>query len=498
MVTSLFLLYAGFTTFHHEMWRDEMQAWLISRDSPSIFTIFQNCRYEGHPTLWYLCLWPFARLTSNPAVMQWFNLLIVACAVFLIAKVAPAPRWLRILVALGYFPVYEYGSIARNYGLSFLAVIAFCAVLPRRRERPVLLGVLILLAANTSLPACLLSMAAVFALSVEAIVRPPELSRRAATWAALGLAAGGILLSALQMHPPVDSGFAPEWLFRFKVNRLGHVLNALPKAYVPLLIPGAGFWESEIFTLLPTYARYAWIGMSSTMLLGLTSLALVRRPVALAYYLFGSLGLLAFFYVKYVGYMRHHGFLFVCCGTALWLAGTVQPVTLPRLFDAAGRWAERAIVVVFPLLLVIHLAAGAIAGAGEYAYVFSAAKATAGLIREKGLDRFALVASDFTTTPVIGYLEKDRAYYSDCGRFGSYVVWDKTRAFGHNVWDDANRLAKERKSPVVVLVNKAVLGETPPPLQLRPALQPVGCLASSIAPDENYCVLLMGTGSVLP
>jgi hypothetical protein len=182
----------------------------------------------------------------------------------------------------------------------------------------------------------------------------------------------------------------------------------------------------------------------------------------------------------------------------LWLAGTVQPVTLPRLFDAAGRWAERAIGVVFPSLLVIHLAAGAIAVAGEYAYVFSAAKATAGLIREKGLDRFPLVASDFTTTPVIGYLEKDRAYYSDCGRFGSYVVWDKTRAFGHNVWDDANRLAKERKSPVVVLVNEAVLGETPPPLQLRPALQPVGCLASNIAPDENYCVLLMGTGSVLP
>jgi len=492
-VTSLFLLYAGFITFHHEMWRDELQAWLISRDSPSIFAIFQHSRYEGHPLLWFLCLWPLTRLMSNPVVMQWFNLLIVASAVFLIAKTAPAPRWLRTFAALGYFPVYEYGSIARNYGLSILMVIAFCAIFPRRRERPVLLGILILLAANTSLPACLLAMGAVFALSAEAIVRPPELSCRVATWAGLGIAAGGIVLSALQMHPPVDSGFAPGWFFQFNLHKLRNVLYTVTKAYVPLPKPGAGFWQSAIFGLR------AWSGISATMLLGLASLALIRRPVALAYYLLGSLGLLAFFYVKYVGYLRHHGFLFICFGTALWLASTIQPVTLPRLFDAAGRWAERAIGVLFTLLLVVHLTAAGIAGAGEYAYVFSAAKATAKLIRDRGLDRFTLVsARDYTATPVISYLKKDRAYYSNGGRFGSYVIWDKTREFEHNIWDDANRLTKSQKSPVVVLIDNDVLRKTPPPLELRPALQLVGCLASKIQRDESYCVFLLETGSVLP
>ena len=45
----LFLAVGAYTTNHHEMWRDEIQAWLLARDSASVFELFAHLKYEGHP-----------------------------------------------------------------------------------------------------------------------------------------------------------------------------------------------------------------------------------------------------------------------------------------------------------------------------------------------------------------------------------------------------------------------------------------------------------------
>lgn len=488
-VTLLFLLYAGFTTYHHEMWRDEMGPWLISRDSLSLFDIFHNIRYDGHPSIWYLLLWPITRLTANPEAMKLLNLAISAGAVFLIARAAPAPWWIRIAFVLGYYPVYEYGTIARNYALGLLALAAFCTVFPHRRERPVLLGVLLLLAANTSMLACLLAIAALIMVTIEVVSRQSESSARTASWAGLGIAAIGIICAVYQMIPPPDSGYAMGWHFRFDPAKLVLVLKNMTAAYLPLPKPGPGFWETEFLAGVPIYRAYSWIG--APVLLVLVSLALLRRPLALVYYLTGSLGLLAFFYVKHVGYLRHHGFLFVCFGTALWLAGNMQPVTLPGMLDSAARLSERAVALLLPVILMVHLAGALIAAAGEYTYTFSAAKATAEMIRSRGLDKLPMVADlDVTGMPVVGYLNKSSAYYPCGDRFGSYVVWDTARMMHSIVWGEPLTLANKTGSPVVVLVDDFVMKKFPPPAELQSKLRLVGCRNAGIVTDESYCVYL--------
>ena len=48
------LLYVAFVTvtiFGHEIWFDEMQHWLIAKDSCSLSELFHNLRYDGRPTL---------------------------------------------------------------------------------------------------------------------------------------------------------------------------------------------------------------------------------------------------------------------------------------------------------------------------------------------------------------------------------------------------------------------------------------------------------------
>ena len=466
-----------------------MGPWLIARDSSSLLDILHNIRYDGHPSIWYFMLWPLTRVTINPAAMQWLNLLIAAGAVFLIARAAPIPRWLRMTAALGYYPAYEYGAIARNYSLGLLALVAFCTFFPYRRERPLLIGALLLVAANTSMLACLLAIAALIMLTIETInlkFQPTVIKR---TWYGLGIAATGIAFAVWQMIPPADTGYAMGWHFAFNPQKLIQVLKNMTAASLPLPIPGPGFWESELLATFPLYRTLSCV--CAPLVLILVSLALLRRPLALVYYLCGSLGLLAFFYVKHIGYLRHHGFLIICLGTALWLAGSMEAVTLPGKFGGVARCAEQVVALLMPLVLAVQLAGGLIATAGEYRYTFSAAKATAAMIRERGLNNLPLVADlDVTGMPVVGYLNKQSAYYPCGDRYGSYVVWDAARMMHSVPWGEPLTLAGRTGSPVVVLVDDFVMKAFPPPPELQPMLELVGCLKAEIVTDESYCVYL--------
>src|SRR5689334_12634149 len=55
---------------HHEIWRDEAQAWLLARDSGTPLALLHAMRYEGHPPIWHLLLWLLSRATSAPLAMQ--------------------------------------------------------------------------------------------------------------------------------------------------------------------------------------------------------------------------------------------------------------------------------------------------------------------------------------------------------------------------------------------------------------------------------------------
>ena len=67
--TAAFGLIVLFLIQSHEMWRDELQAWLLARDSISITELFQNLKYEGHPGLWHLLLYPLTRISTIPESM---------------------------------------------------------------------------------------------------------------------------------------------------------------------------------------------------------------------------------------------------------------------------------------------------------------------------------------------------------------------------------------------------------------------------------------------
>ena len=137
---------------HHEMWRDELQAWLLARDSGSLAMLWQNSRYEGHPLLWHLMLFPVAHLAARPEAMQVLHWMIAVGVAALVLLRSPFPAWARVMVVFSYFPLYEYGTISRNYALGMLLLFVFCALCrPGRQKNYLLLSVVLFLMAQASM-----------------------------------------------------------------------------------------------------------------------------------------------------------------------------------------------------------------------------------------------------------------------------------------------------------------------------------------------------------
>ncbi|MEO8067939.1 MAG: hypothetical protein ABI599_09635 [Flavobacteriales bacterium] len=121
-----FVVYAALVvcmTAMHGMWLDEMQPWCVARDSSSLTELYRNTRFEGHPPLWYLLLFAITRFTSNPLAMQVVHVGLAICTSALVLWRAPFIWWWRVLIVFGYFFLYEYTVIARNYGLALLFLL---------------------------------------------------------------------------------------------------------------------------------------------------------------------------------------------------------------------------------------------------------------------------------------------------------------------------------------------------------------------------------------
>ena len=120
----IFLAYLCLTAifcYFHEPWRDEVDPWLMARDS-SVISIIKMSPNMGTPVLWHLILkplvingFPFVALT----VLNWIFVVIgTAILVF------QSPFSIPVLVAIcsSWVISFEYPAIGRNYGLGLLGL----------------------------------------------------------------------------------------------------------------------------------------------------------------------------------------------------------------------------------------------------------------------------------------------------------------------------------------------------------------------------------------
>ncbi|HXT47982.1 MAG TPA: hypothetical protein VN717_05035, partial [Gemmatimonadaceae bacterium] len=210
ILLAAFLLVTLPVTLHHEMWRDEIQAWLLARDAVSLRELFHLLHYEGHPSLWYLLLRPVARVVRDPRWIQPIALLLSCCTVYLFARFAPFSRLIRVLFAFGYFVVYGWTIVARSYGLGLTLAVLLCVLLARPKPRYGIAATVMALLANTSVYGSMIVVACGIGLAADALFANSgaarrERIRRVALPVLVGAAA--VLLAAAQVRPASDNPF---------------------------------------------------------------------------------------------------------------------------------------------------------------------------------------------------------------------------------------------------------------------------------------------------
>ena len=502
-LTAAYALMLAFTLFHHEMWRDEVQAWMLARDSMGPLDLFRNMEYETTPMLWHLLLMLVTRLTSSPAGMQILHWAIASTAVFVVARYAPFSPLQKILFAFGYFPLYEYGVMSRNYALGLLFIVVTCALLRQRHQRPLWLALALVLMSHTSTHACIVAIGVLLALALDYWLNRRALAEDGAVdvrrlYAGFAVAAAGILLSVPQMIPPADvtlsAGSATwrhSWILELKWSWVEQILRSIPSVvfypvdsrFVPVV---------EAAPVQPAAVYGVW--MAAALVAAVVAFHR-RRPVALFLFLCLVTGLLFFFYAVHLGSFRHHGFLLISLLVLVWGGRflTAGP--------AAGGEVRRTLVgrrigsILLTGLLAMHAVGGLRAVAMEVERPFSLGKRTAEYIRAMGLESLPMLGyPDWSASAVVGHLSpQKRIHYLQGNREGSFVIYDGARIGAgpegsirvSTLMSQLQALAA-RNDGKVLMIFAFELGIPPDERRIRR----LASFTGAIAQDENFHLYL--------
>ena len=148
LVLLIYIALNFFLVSRHENWRDEAQAWQIARLT-DWKGLFAQLKYEGHPVLWYLVLMPFAKGGFPFEWMGLISLALMSVAAWLLIRKAPFAVPVKLLLLFSPFFVYYYPVVSRSYSLVPPILAALAVVYPKRKEKPILYGVLIALLSQT-------------------------------------------------------------------------------------------------------------------------------------------------------------------------------------------------------------------------------------------------------------------------------------------------------------------------------------------------------------
>lgn len=489
-VTAAYALTLAVLLAYHEMWADEIQAWLMARDSAGVLELLANLKYEGHPPIWYLLLMPLTRMTNDPAVMQALQWAIAVSAIYIIVRHAPLTALQRALLPFGYYPLFEYGAVSRNYALGLLLAAAACSLFRKWRQVPWRMGAILFLMSLTSLHACILAIGIVIGLALDWALaqRANEGSDTHWQWRPLGglaIAVAGIALFVVLVTPAEDHGTREHWRMTFDIGLLASVAGI----YVNALLPPPdipSFWFSYQEVVVPFVEGILFFLPLLTLIIALN----LRHPAALCMYLFCVGGLLAFFYLKFIGHSRHHGFLLIALLILAWGRASLTPI---KAVGSSLPWfVKRAAGPLLTLWLAAHAVSGIRAAIDDIRHPFSNAARTARFIEDQGLEDMPMLGThDGAVNAVVGQFRRKRAIrYAEGNRDGTFVRWDTARLTDTSdatALALAKSLADEAGGPVLVI-------HIYRPLQIseamRPHVYPLASFTGAISDHENFHLYL--------
>lgn len=387
---------------HHELWKDEWQAWFVAKDM-SIGEIFSFLYYEGHPSLWYLYLkmWtPLSQALGEENTIQLAHLVTVAIGMYFLC-VRFTMHWIiKLLLICSYFLFFEYGVVNRGY---FLVIASTFWIVDMYRNNPY------------SPPDSIKMMLAYVLLCQTEVY---------GVFIAIGL----MFYYMLTYGRQVKSWFSDKSTIGLIVGMLFFIISVFPRSSGHIAKTQGKSWDlsekigialqgnlSNTYLIGSTYdtAQYGAdsIGMLLSLVVVIGFILIFRKNRN------QGLSMLAFIFM-----MLMFSVLFFSGGVRQWGLGFVMFIAMIELCG----WTDLrdklsiGVISIFSVFSIVH---GAKAVSSDIKIPFTNAKEIGEYIKEKVPANVPVVAMNkFAATPVLGYAGR-KFYELPNGTPFSYFKW---------------------------------------------------------------------------
>lgn len=408
----LYLVIAGYTMMHHELWGDEVHSWNIAKGSVAYIDLLRNIRYEGHPPLWYTILWTISKFTHDVAYVQLVHIIIASLVVFLVLFFSPFPFLTKALIPFGYFFLYEYAVLSRNYAIGLLMIFLISVIIRKTFSGKLLLYyALLLLLSNMHILGII--MAGSFHLYF--LLFTWEQRSKWKPIAAHMVAGALVLLPAIYMvFPPSDGTLIVNfWTDRWTYRQVVITVQSPLRAFVP--VPAwwnFNSWNTQFLMELQQQHRWMRFGtpLLATGIAALCAWALRKNKKCLA--MFGANLVVTFLFSAILfalATIRYTGFLYIAFIAAWWLYCYEM---------APGRIHNRIVNV----LLVVQLLAGVFFVVRDLRYPFSNFYQVSDLLKE--VPPQEKVGTDYWALNAAAAYTDSGLYCIDMQKHLNFISWD--------------------------------------------------------------------------
>jgi hypothetical protein len=386
VIWGVFAVITGISIIHHVMWRDEWQPILISYKSNSWSELWQQVKEEGHPALWYLlmCITKFlGPPTVIPKLLNYISAL-AYCGIILFY--APFPRVARYALVFGYFFLFEYAVITRDYAICTLLIFAIVALWQNRQKHRWLFAILLFLLTQSSFYTAMMTVVFVIILLTEPLLltRKWRLNPKDLLPAAFGIA--GAIVSyktcICKPHQPFKLSFDSN-----------HLMLAFDRIYCAFM-PIPNFTHNSWNSIIPNAYQQALL---SFIIIAAVIYFLRAHKRALLFWVTYVIIQELFTYFFNIGAMRHSGFIFIAAIVAFWFVYLDNPKSVFSPFQKICIGG----VLAFQIFIALYFVWV------DMREPFSASGETASWLRNNHLDHLPIYSDGiWSTQGVSGYLDK--------------------------------------------------------------------------------------------
>jgi len=394
-----------FKFIHHELWKDEWQAYLVARDM-SLGDMFAFLNYEGHPALWYVYLKVVALFSEyffpqEESLIQLGHSILLSASMYLLYVKTKAPWWVKVGIALSYFFGFQYGIVNRGYILVILLGLVAVVQLQNKKSDQWLAVTLFLL--------CQTEVYGVFVAGVLLLYRLLPLGQHslsqvinASRWSVAGVTAG-FLVFVWSVFPRGNrddfSRAYNQELFNgdnFLIALQGNTANA----FLPGLIPDTNIagWSAAGLLLSLVAVAFLFILFRKP-----TKAVLAMAAMLIVMLLFGVL--------IYSGGIRQWGATYIV-------------FALLSLLVADEHWrSDKLAIVAFVVISIAQLVHNLRAYERDYRLPFSITPQVAAFIQEKVPEAVPIVAINKFETAAVGAYADRKLYELPTGTAFTYFKW---------------------------------------------------------------------------